>query len=125
MEGPLSPPSVVACALHGELGSPGPARSTLSNLVGSGKRQGHLFWVEGGQEPFCHGVVDGDGTDRAAGRRAHLVSLGGRALIGGVPVGMVAGRHRAATGTAGDDPLAQGLSLPWWPGPTIGEVGGQ
>jgi hypothetical protein len=113
MECPLGPLGLVACALHGELGGPGAATPPLSNLVGSGKRQGHLFWVEGGQEPFCHGIVDGDGTDRAAGRRAHLVGLGGGALIGGVPVGVVAGRHRAPTGPAGDDALAQGLSLPW------------
>ena len=111
VEGPLGPVGFVAGPFHGQLGGPAAAGPAVGDLVGGGQRQRDLVGVEGVQEPFGHGVVDGGGGDRPAGGRRHLVGAGGRALVGGVAVAVVAGGHRPPAGAAADDPLTQGVAL--------------
>jgi len=124
-KGPFGAGGFVADPFDGQLGGPAATGPAVGDLVGGGQRQGDLVGVEGGEQPFGDGVVDGGGGDRPAGGRGHLVGARRRTLVGGVTVAVVAGGHRPPARPAGDDSLAQGVALAGRAGAGVGQVGGQ
>src|SRR5919106_329394 len=82
----------------GEIDGRGVSASILGDVLAPGDHD--LVGVEGIEESFGDGVVDGDGGDRPAGGRGHLVGTGRRALIGGVAVAVVAGSYGPPAGPA-------------------------